>query len=156
MGKSTILFLICEKPLSDGKDSAYHYYMATPKKPTPKKTTKQTSNKPRAHGGKPFAKGNKVAVGHGRPPKGFTIADALRTRLEETDENGVSNLERFAQVVVAQALSGDVAFARLASNYVDGMPKQTVDANVTQTIKIIDPLDSIEDEPTDDKPEEPA
>lgn len=77
--------------------------------------------------GKPFPKGVSGNPA-GRPPKGQTITDAIRSMMGEKPEIK----KALTQKILQMALEGDIAAIRMLWNYLDGMPKQLIEINDPQ------------------------
>lgn len=99
--------------------------------------------------GRPFPPGNK-ANPTGRP-KTKPITDALKAAIREVGKaKDKTRAQELAEMILAKALEGDAQFAKIAVQYLDGMPTQQVDATVDQTIRVIDPLAPADDESKED------
>ena len=101
--------------------------------------------------GRPFVKGQ-VANPGGRP-KTKMVTEAIRSAMLKASRDGErQRVEEFGEMIVTKALEGDAQFAKLAAQYLDGMPTQQVAATVDQTIRVIDPLAPLppEEESADD------
>jgi hypothetical protein len=60
---------------------------------------------------------------NGRPKKGCSISETVREAFGETPERKKELVEK----IIAMALQGDIAAIRLIWNYMDGMPKQSLE-----------------------------
>jgi hypothetical protein len=65
----------------------------------------------------------------GRPSKGYSITEMMKEMLGSDPEIKKSLGER----IIALALKGDIAAIKLVWNYMDGMPKQTIEGGITHT-----------------------
>jgi len=63
----------------------------------------------------------------GRPPKGYSITEWFKNMLASNPEIK----DELGKSIMAKALKGDPTALKLVWNYMDGMPKQTIDATVT-------------------------
>jgi len=82
----------------------------------------ETTNKQRGNNGNGFKEGISGNM-KGRPLKGYSITEAFKTML-------ASSPETKANIVAAiheKALSGDTTAQKLIWNYLDGMPKQSIE-----------------------------
>ena len=69
----------------------------------------------------------------GRPKKGQTLTDLMREYLDTPTEDKTTTLkEVFIKKVAKMAYDGDMTAIKLVWNYLDGMPKQTIEASVTR------------------------
>lgn len=65
---------------------------------------------------------------NGRPKKGESLTECMRIFLEEVPEGQKKTYkELFVRKSYQKAIEGDPTFAKLVWNYVEGMPKQSVD-----------------------------
>lgn len=77
---------------------------------------------------KPWKKGQSGNP-HGRPKKGYSITETFRQLLEGKPEIR----KQLAQSILNKALIGDVAAQKLIWQYMDGMPKQEIDATINNS-----------------------
>jgi hypothetical protein len=63
----------------------------------------------------------------GRPPKGQTMTDIMREILEEDLPSGKKRKEALVRKVLELAYEGNETMIKMAWNYLDGMPKQSLD-----------------------------
>ena len=63
----------------------------------------------------------------GRPKKGYSITEWFQEMLDSKPEVK----DAIGKSIVEKALKGDPTALKLVWNYMDGMPKQTIDATVT-------------------------
>ena len=63
----------------------------------------------------------------GRPKKGYSITEWFKNMLASNPEMK----DELGKSIMAKALKGDPTALKLVWNYMDGMPKQTIDATVT-------------------------
>jgi|GEM_PF-3450389 len=83
-----------------------------------------------------FKPGNN-ANPHGRPPKGYSLTEAVKDLLTKNPERKKKIIEK----IITLAEGGDPVFVKLAWNYMDGMPKQEIeqtgglDLNVNTTLE---------------------
>lgn len=84
---------------------------------------------------------------NGRPPKGYSITEMMQKLLSTKiiDKNGVEvdPREAIGKSILQKALSGDTAAQKLVWSYMDGMPPQTINANVNNSDEKIDALASL-------------
>lgn len=66
---------------------------------------------------------------NGRPPKGYSITDMMRAKMDEIDEaTGKTYRELLVNKLFKVAIrKGDIAAMKLAIQYLDGMPLQRTD-----------------------------
>lgn len=65
---------------------------------------------------------------NGRPKKGTTLTDLMKEYLEsENPTTGRLRKEEFVEKVALLAYKGDPTSLKLIWNYLDGMPKQTIE-----------------------------
>jgi hypothetical protein len=79
----------------------------------------------------------------GRPPKGQALTDILKLKVDK---------EEIAELLLEQARKGDMTAIKYIYDRVDGAPKQTLDAMVTelpQLIRFDDDTDNTEDTEAD-------
>lgn len=68
----------------------------------------------------------------GRPPKGHSITETIRAMMDEKPE-----IKRaLGAKIIQHAMEGDTVAMKLIWNYLDGMPTQTLDANVSGNLTI--------------------
>lgn len=60
---------------------------------------------------------------NGRPPKGYSITEMMKSMLESTPELKAS----ICKVIAKKALEGDITAVKMLWNYMDGMPKQPLE-----------------------------
>jgi len=63
----------------------------------------------------------------GRPKKGYSITEMMKEMLNNKPEIK----EAIGSQIAAKAIEGDQAAIKTLWQYMDGMPKQTIDATVT-------------------------
>src|SRR5258705_8826370 len=77
-----------------------------------------------------FKKGE-VHNPYGRPPKGYSITEMMRTLMETTvtnkDGKEISVREALGKSVLQKALKGDTTAQKLIWQYMDGLPMQKTD-----------------------------
>lgn len=71
---------------------------------------------------------------NGRPPKGYSITEMMKEMLA----NEPKVKETLGKVIITKALEGDTTAIKTVWQYMDGMPKQTIDATVTVPTPIYD------------------
>lgn len=64
----------------------------------------------------------------GRPSKGYSISDMMK----EMIGNNPEAKKKLGEVIMSKALEGDMVAIKTLWQYMDGMPKQTIDANIEQ------------------------
>lgn len=69
-----------------------------------------------------FKKGE-VANPTGRPPKGYSITEMMKEMLSSKPEVK----ETLGKVIIKKALEGDITAIKTVWQYMDGMPKQTLE-----------------------------
>ena len=70
---------------------------------------------------------------NGRPSKGYSITEMMREMLNNDPEVK----QRIGEVIAAKALEGDTNAIKMLWQYMDGMPKQKIEASV------VDPEDEL-------------
>lgn len=71
---------------------------------------------------------NNNANPNGRPKKGESLSEVMRTFLEQIPEGQEKTYkELFVSKSYSKAYEGDPTFAKLIWNYMDGMPKQSLE-----------------------------
>lgn len=85
----------------------------------------------------------------GRPKKGLTLTEVMRDYLEEVEPgHDKTRKEEFVAKVAKLAYAGDLTATKLIWNYIDGMPRQSIDLGGGKSIKV-DFIDAdIEDKTT--------
>jgi len=79
---------------------------------------------------------------NGRPKKGESLTETMKMFLEQAPPGQeLTYKELFVKKSYQKAIEGDPTFAKLVWNYIDGMPKQSVD--LTSLGKSIVAKDSI-------------
>lgn len=92
-----------------------------------------------------FTQGN---PGGGRPPGSFSITELVRKELEKVPEGQEKGKEKtYIQLFIHKLLlkairDGDVATQKLIWNYMDGLPKESID--LTGKLSISKVLDDLE------------
>lgn len=64
---------------------------------------------------------------NGRPPKGYSITEWFKSMLNSKPEVK----DAIGKSIMKKALEGDTTAQKMVWQYMDGMPKQTIDATVT-------------------------
>jgi hypothetical protein len=74
---------------------------------------------------------------NGRPKKGTTLTELMEKYLEDSEpEHKVTRKEEFIAKVATMAYKGDLQAIKLIWNYLDGMPKQSVELQGSKSIKV--------------------
>lgn len=89
--------------------------------------------------GKPFVKGNDPRRNlDGRPPKEFSITNALKDLLaEENPETKVERYKELIKVAYDKALTGDNDMMKYLINRIEGMPRGEQTTNVNVVIPLL-------------------
>lgn len=69
---------------------------------------------------------------NGRPPKGYSITEMMKEMLNSKPEVK----KRLGEVIAAKALEGDISAIKTLWQYMDGMPKQSVDLNAEGALEV--------------------
>ncbi len=78
-----------------------------------------------------YIKKGQVLNPNGRPKKEYSLTQGMREYLSELDGDSKKELRRvFLEKTHEMALKGDPTAMKLIWNYLDGMPKQTIEANI--------------------------
>lgn len=83
-------------------------------------------------GGKPWKPGE-TGNPNGRPKKGYSITEMMKEMLNNKPEIK----ESIGAVITAKALEGDIAALKMIWNYMDGMPQQKLEAEVSTQITVV-------------------
>ena len=89
----------------------------------------------------------------GRPEGSLSITILVRKALAEKPEgeDGKTYVEQFVQKLLDQAIKkGDTTTQKMIWNYIDGLPRETLD----HTVHLVKPLATIDDLRKDDSHEE--
>lgn len=87
---------------------------------------------------KPFPKGNKASVGHGRPKGSRTLTNILREALDQeipfkNKDTGAVEKKQVSELIVASliknAVKGDIRHAREILDRLEGKPMQSIESH---------------------------
>ncbi len=76
---------------------------------------------------------------NGRPKKGFSLTDGMRSFLSCKDpREKKARKDLLVEQTYKQAMRGDIAAIKMIFNYLEGMPKQSMDMALTFPKPILD------------------
>lgn len=90
----------------------------------PLESDKQVVNRPGQF--QPGQSGNP----NGRPPKGYSVTETIREMMDENPEIK----KALGAKIFQMALNGDITAIKTIWNYLDGMPRESVDLNAMITV----------------------
>ena len=82
----------------------------------------------------------------GRPRKGNTLADAMRTLLAEERSDNRTAKELLVELTFRRAMEGNMAALKLIWNYVDGMPPSRDELAISADPDLIPDFSAVTDE----------